>query len=225
MTGVLLHAGISRGNRTGDADSSDYARVASSRRRRCSTTACCSSCSAVSSSCSSRLDTKRITGASRSRCRAHARSIFSLTAASRAAIGRCSAEGAKEALNLCDELRVKLKERHKLQRVRLWWTIGLLRDRLGHSKRAWLAFITAKRSLMALRAAPEVGALVADMARMSRKPLAVRQICHEAAEIITKGHPLVEPLHALARAAKDLIPEAAAALRREASAIAPCPAL
>ncbi len=134
-------------------------------------------------------------------------------------------EEARKALELCDEARSRLKPRHKMQRAKLWWTIGLLHLRLGDHRRAWRALDTARRSLIALQAAPEVAAIIADMARVAPQPLAIRQICHEASEVITGRHPLTRPLRALARATEELIPKTAAALRREACTLAPCPAL
>ncbi len=62
-------------------------------------------------------------------------------------------------------------------------------------------------------------------ARVTQEPLAIRQVCFEAAGVITGRHPLTAPLQALARAATELIPEAAAALCDRASELAPCPAL
>ena len=131
----------------------------------------------------------------------------------------------REGLELCKEARKRLKPRHKMQRAKLWWTIGLLQLRLGKGVEAWRALDTARRSLIALQAAPEVAAIIADMARVSPKPLAIRQICYEAGKLITGRHPLTQPLRALARAATDVIPEAAVALREEAGRLTPCPAL
>ncbi len=79
----------------------------------------------------------------------------------------------------------------------------------------------ARRSLIALEAAPEVAAIIADMARVNPEPVAIRLICREAAQLITGRHPLTKPLRALARAAKQVIPEAAAALREEAARLTP----
>ncbi len=55
--------------------------------------------------------------------------------------------------------------------------------------------------------------------------VAVDLICTEAAEVIAEPHPLAAPLRELAGAARELIPEAAAALRAQASQLAACPAL
>ncbi len=131
-------------------------------------------------------------------------------------------EEAAQALDLCNELRVKLKDRHKMQRAKLWWTIGLLCFRLRKRRQAWRALDTARRSLIVLKAAPDVAAVVADMARIDPEPLAVRQICYEAAEVITTPDPLAEPLQALASTRRELIPDAAAALHRAACALTPC---
>ncbi len=92
-------------------------------------------------------------------------------------------------------------------------------------QQAWRALNTARRSLIALQAASEVAAITADMARVSQQPVAIREICYEAARLIAGRHPLTQPLRALARAARQAIPEAAAALREEAGRLAPCPTL
>ncbi len=134
-------------------------------------------------------------------------------------------EQAEEAVTLCDELRSKLKDRHKIQRARLWWTVGLLHQRLGDSQNAWRSLDTARRSFITLRAVAEVAAVVADMARVASKPLAVRHICGEAEAVIRAPHPLIEPLRELATAGREMIPVAAAALRESASRLAACPAL
>ncbi len=128
-------------------------------------------------------------------------------------------------LELCEEARRRLKPRHKMQRAKLWWTIGLLRFRLGKDVEAWRALDIARRSLIALQTAPEVAAIIADMARVDPTALAIRQICFEAGELITARHPLTKPLRTLGQAASEAIPEAAAALREEASRLAPCPTL
>ncbi len=131
----------------------------------------------------------------------------------------------KQALVLCAEARDKLSRRHKMQRAKLWWTTGLLRLRLGNGRKAWRALNTARRSLIAVNAAPEVAAITADMARANPEPLAIRQLCFEAREVISGRHPLTKALRGLARAAKDVIPDAAAALREEAGRLTPCLAL
>lgn len=76
-----------------------------------------------------------------------------------------------------------------------------------------------------MKAAPEVAAIVADMAGVSQQPMAVRSICLEAAEVIEDHHPLAEPLEALTRAAADVIPRAAAVLRHAAHQLSLCPSL
>ncbi len=134
-------------------------------------------------------------------------------------------EEAAQAVKLCRKLRKKLKDRHKMPRAKLWWTEGLLHHRLGDAKTAWWSLEIAQRSLVALEAAPEVAAIVADMARVSPEPMAVRCICREAEDVIATRRPLRQPLRALASAARDMIPEAAAALKEAASKLAPCPAL
>ncbi len=128
-------------------------------------------------------------------------------------------------LELCHECRSKLKPRHKMQRAKLWWAEGLIKRRLGKLDDAWWALDVARRSLVALQAAPEIAAIVADMAEVSADPTAVGVICTEAAEVINDPHPLTEALQALAGAARELIPGAAATLRQEASQLAACPAL
>ncbi len=132
---------------------------------------------------------------------------------------------ARRALELCPELRSKLKDRHKSQRARLWWSEGLLHARLGNEQKAWWSLDIARRSLIGLKAAPEVAAVVGDMAAVSGEPLAVGHICGEAEDVIAEAPPLAGPLRDLARAARELIPEAAAALRQAAHLLAPCPSL
>ncbi len=140
-------------------------------------------------------------------------------------LAKGTGEEARKALKLCIEARAGLKPRHKMQRAKLWWTVGLLHLRLDDHEKAWRALDIARRSLIALEAAPEVAAIVADMARVAQQPFAIRQLCLEAAGLITGCHPLKRPLQDLARAARERIPEAAEALRREACAIARCPEL
>ncbi len=141
------------------------------------------------------------------------------------ALGEGTDEGAAEALVLCIELRSKLQDRHKMQRAKLWWTIGLLHLRLGDLQEAWRALDIARRSLLALRAAPEMAAIVADMARVADEPQAVRHICSEAMAVISAPHPLTEPLRELALAPPETIPAVSAALREAAGRLAACPAL
>ena len=132
---------------------------------------------------------------------------------------------AVRALKLCMELRPRLKFRHKMQRAKLWWTEGLLHHRLGHRRRAWRCLDHARRSLVALGAAAELAALVADMARVSPQQPAIRFLCDDVADVVAAQRSLVQPLRSLAAAAREMIPEAAAALRQAASGFAPCPAL
>ena len=134
-------------------------------------------------------------------------------------------EEAEQAMELCAELRDRLKARHKMQRAKLWWTEGLLHEKLADTEAAWWKLNTAWRSLVMLETAPEVAAIVADMARVSNKPPAVRSICNESAPVITSVQTLREPLAILALAARETIPEAAAALRQAACQLAPCPAV
>jgi tetratricopeptide (TPR) repeat protein len=134
-------------------------------------------------------------------------------------------EEAKKALKLFPALRSKFKDRHKMQRAKTWWVEGLLHRRLDNPQKARQALDTARRSLVALKAAPEIAAVVADMARVSPLPLAVRHICSEAALVITATHPLREPLRALAHASHEMIPNTAATLWEASVALAPCPAL
>ncbi len=141
------------------------------------------------------------------------------------ALAKGTDEEAKKALALCPRLRGKLKDRHKSARARLWWTEGLLHARLGDPTLAWRALDIARRSLLAMKAVPEVAAIVADMAGISPQPMAVRSICLEAAEVIEDHHPLAEPLEALTRAAGDFIPRAAAVLRQAAQQLSPCPSM
>jgi tetratricopeptide (TPR) repeat protein len=140
-------------------------------------------------------------------------------------LGKGSIKDAKKALKLCAVLRSKFKDRHKMQRAKTWWVEGLLHRKLGDLRKAWRALDTARRSLVALKAAPEIAAVVADMARVSPLPLAVRHICSEAALVITATHPLREPLRALAHASHEMIPNTAATLWEASVALAPCPAL
>lgn len=141
------------------------------------------------------------------------------------ALGEGTDEQAAEALNVCADLRLRLKPRHKQQRAKLWWTEGLVRERLGDFQKAWWSLNTARRSLIALRAAPEVAAIVADMARVAPEPPAVRHICGEATTVVSASRTLTEPLGNLALAPRELIPDASAALREAASRLANCPAL
>ncbi len=141
-----------------------------------------------------------------------------------AALAEGTDEEAARAVELCAELRPLLKYRHKRQRAKLWWMEGLLQHRLGDSRTAWRSLNHARRALVAMEAAAELAGLVADMARVSPEPIAVRLICDEASEVIVHG-PLRRRLESLATAAREMIPQAAAALRDAASRRAPCPAI
>ena len=112
-----------------------------------------------------------------------------------------------------------------MQRAKLWWTEGLLHYRFGDLQAAWWALDVARRSLIALKAAPEIAAIIADMAQVSPQPLAVRHLCYEAAEVVTAPHMLAQHLRTLKDAAQEEIPAAAATLRQAAARLAPCPAL
>ena len=138
---------------------------------------------------------------------------------------RTTDEEAAKAVKLCAELRTRMKGRHKMQRAKLWWTEGLLHARLGDERAAWWALDIARRSLIALEAAAEVGAIIGDMARISCEPPAVRHLCDEAGEVIGAPHPLADLLSALTVATRGKIPQTAEALRAAAGALAPCPAL
>ena len=140
------------------------------------------------------------------------------------ALSRGTDAEAAKALELCAQLRPRLKYRHKIQRASLWWTEGLIHHRLGHADAAWRSLNHGRRSLVALGAAAEVAAIVADMARVSPQQPAVRLLCDEAAEVIGAHRGLLRPLRALAAAAREMIPDDAAALRQAAGRLAACPA-
>ncbi len=142
-----------------------------------------------------------------------------------AALAKGTVAEAEEALALCRRLRSKLKPTHKIQRAKLRWIEGLLEKRLGNFQAAWSALDIARRSLVAMKAVPEIAAIVADMASVFAEPAAIRLICTEAAGVITEPHQLSKPLQVLAGASQELIPAAAAALHQEASQLATCPAL
>ncbi len=141
------------------------------------------------------------------------------------ALAKGTDEQAGKALALCAEMRSKLRDRHKQQRAKLWWTEGLIHERLGDLQQAWRSLNIARRSLIALEAAPELAAIVADMARIGAEPPAVRHICSEAATVISVPHPLAGPLGELAVAPRETIPIASAALHEAASRLAVCPVL
>ncbi len=128
-----------------------------------------------------------------------------------------SDEDAKEGLTICAKARQQLKDRHRMQRAKLWWTEGLLHHRLGDLPTAWWALDIARRSLIALKAAPEVGAVIADMARISPKPLAVAYLCEQAEAVISASHPLANSLQALAEADEGSLKAAAMVLRESAA--------
>ncbi len=142
-----------------------------------------------------------------------------------AVLARGTEEDAREAIELCQGLRSELKPAQKMQRAKLRWIEGLLEKRLGKLDAAWRALDIARRSLLALKAAPEVAAVVADMAEVFAEPQSVAVICTEAADLIAEPHPLADPLQGLAGATPELIPEAAAVLRQQAVQLAFCPAL
>ncbi len=134
-------------------------------------------------------------------------------------------DDARYALKLCGKQRARFKDRHRMQRAKTWWVEGLLHGRLGDPKAAWWALDVARRSLVAMKAAPEIAAIVADMTRVSPEPLAVRHLCAEASAVIPAPHPLSDQLLVLQRAARDSIPEAATALRQAADELSRCPTL
>ncbi len=142
-----------------------------------------------------------------------------------AALSKGSEAELEEGLKLCSELRTKLKPRHKMLRAKLWWSQGLIQHRLGDLKAAWWSLNLARRCLVNMEAAPEVAAIIADMAQLEAEPQMVRHICSEAEEIIAEPDPLWQPLQALSRAAREMIPEAAAALRQAADPLSSCPVL
>jgi tetratricopeptide (TPR) repeat protein len=141
------------------------------------------------------------------------------------ALAQGTAEEAETALELVQRLRTKLKPGQKMQRAKLWWIEGLLEKRLEQLDDAWWALDVARRSLVAMKAAPEVAAVIADMAAVFAEPTIIGVICTEAAGVIADPHPLAEPLQALAGASREQIPAAAIALRQEASQLAACPTL
>ncbi len=112
-----------------------------------------------------------------------------------------------------------------MQRAKLWWAEGLIQKRLGKLDDAWWALDVARRSLVAMKAAPEIAAIVADMAEIDPQPQAVAHICSEAATVISEPEALTESLQDLAQAGHQLIPDAAATLREQASQLAACPTL
>ncbi len=79
----------------------------------------------------------------------------------------------------------------------------------------------ARRSLIALKAEAEVGAITANMARVSPQPPAIHQICHEAFEVVAAEHPLAQHLRRLKTAARESIPQVAGALHEAAIALGP----
>ncbi len=141
------------------------------------------------------------------------------------ALSKGDSEQAEKAVELCGKLRSRFKNQHKMQRAKTWWLEGLLHERLGDADTAWRTLDIARRSLAFLGAAPEVAAIVADMARVSPQPLAVQHICYEAAKVIPDAHPLAVPLGGLAGACEEGILDASATLRQAASSIVSCPGL
>ncbi len=139
------------------------------------------------------------------------------------ALTKGSDENARAGLRVCADCRARLKPRHRMQRAKLWWVEGLLHHRLGESRKAWQALNRARLALIALRAAPEVAAITADMARIAPLPHAVANMCHEAGKAIPEYHPLAPQLRGLRHAARQKIPAAAGVLREAASRLANCP--
>jgi len=129
----------------------------------------------------------------------------------------------RQGIRVCSEARARLRPQHKMHRAKLWWVEGLLLQRLGESRRAWQALTTARLALIALNAAPEVGAITADMAQIASLPRAVTHMCHEAGRAIPPYHPLASPLRHLRDAKPPQIPTAAGVLRDAAGRLAVCP--
>lgn len=132
-------------------------------------------------------------------------------------------EAAQEGLRTCAEVRTRLKPQHQMQRAKLWWVEGLLLHRLGQHRKAWLALNTARLALLAMRAAPEVAAITADMACIAPLPRAVKNMCHEAGQAIPEYHPLAAKLQALGSARRPEISATAGVLRAAAARLAACP--
>ena len=142
-----------------------------------------------------------------------------------AALSKGTEADARHGLKLCSDLRKKLKDRHKMQRAKLWWIEGLLHKKLGNTEDAWWAMDVARRSLIAMKTAPEVAAVVAEMAEVANQVMAVRHISLEAAKVIRGKHPLGPPLRTLIRASSESLSQAAAALKTAAHGHASCPSL
>lgn len=139
------------------------------------------------------------------------------------ALAKGTDDDVEEGIRVCSEARARLRPRHKMHRAKLWWVEGLLLQRLGESRRAWQALNTARLSLIAMNAAPEVAAITADMAQIAPLPRAISNMCHEAGKVIPEYHPLANSLYVLRCARQPGIPAAAGALREAASRLAACP--
>ena len=66
------------------------------------------------------------------------------------ALAKGTDEEAARAVELCAELRPRLKHRHKMQRAKLWWTEGLLHKRLGDPLAAWRCLNNARSAFVAM---------------------------------------------------------------------------
>ena len=141
------------------------------------------------------------------------------------ALSKGTREEAVHALEVCTNLQPKFKSRCQMQRAKTRWLEGLLHEKLGDPEKAWRTLEIARRSLVALKAAPEVAAIIADMARVAPQPFAVQHLCYEARKVIPGAHPLAEPLRGLAGASQEAIRELSVTLRQAAVALAPFPAL
>ncbi len=139
------------------------------------------------------------------------------------ALAKGTDEDVREGLRVCADARSRLKPQHRMQRAKLWWVEGSLRHRLGEERKAWQAFNTARLSLVAMKAAPEVAAITADMARVAPLPRTVANMCHEAGGAIPVHHPLALPLQTLREANRGQIPLVAGRLREAAERLAACP--
>ncbi len=139
------------------------------------------------------------------------------------ALAKGTDEHVRAGLRVCADGRARLKPQHRMQRAKLWWVEGLLHHRLGESRKAWQALNRARLALIALRAAPEVAAITADMAGIAPLPHAVGNMCHEAGKAIPEYHPLAPQLRTLSHAARSKIQAAAGVLREAAARLANCP--
>ncbi len=136
-------------------------------------------------------------------------------------LSKGSDEDARRALEICAKQLSRLTKRQRMQRAKTRWLEGLLHGSFGDSQAAWRALDIARRSLIALKAEAEVGAITANMAHVSPQPPAIRQICHEALNVLPLSHPLAKHLWTLKSAAKETIPQAVAALHEASIVLTP----